>query len=163
MSADMTDPKPNNAASQVSERKSGASEPSSGQPPTGAPKKFMVGQTVCNERNEKGKLCNGHLKQLRTGGEEAKEHLRGSDALYQCQTCGALYAGPPLGHLRDPQKQSRFVQKELAAILQAAGGTLPVFTKPAAGAPKTAATSSAPAQMNRPEPEGLSPTEGKKS
>jgi hypothetical protein len=93
----------------------------------GVPKKIANAQTVCNEKNEKGKLCNGFLKQLRTGGEEAKKHLRGDDVLFKCQTCGALYIGPPLGHVRDPKKQSRFVEKELMAILQAAGGTLPAF------------------------------------
>ena len=93
----------------------------------GVPKKITNAQTVCNEKNEKGKLCNGFLKQLRTGGEEAKKHLRGDDVLFKCQTCGALYIGPPLGHVRDPKKQSRFVEKELMAILQAAGGTLPAF------------------------------------
>ncbi len=100
----------------------------------GVPKKIVNAQTVCNERNEKGKLCNGHLKQLRTGGEESEEHLRGDDVLFKCQTCGALYMGPPLGHVRDPRKQQRFVQKELTALLQAAGGTLPAFTKSATGA-----------------------------
>ncbi|HVG32925.1 MAG TPA: hypothetical protein VM911_07590 [Pyrinomonadaceae bacterium] len=93
----------------------------------GVPKKITNAQTVCNEKNEKGKLCNGHLKQLRTGGEEADKHLRGDDVMFKCQTCGALYMGPPLGHVRDPKKQSRFVEKELMAILQAAGGTLPAF------------------------------------
>jgi len=131
-------------------------------------------QTVCNEKNEKGKLCNGHLKQLHTAGEPAKIHLRGADVLFKCQTCGALYMGPPLGHVRDPYKQQRFVEAELAALLQAAGGTLPVIKKndkgvyvmvetsveesappakaakpvasaPAAAATKPAATASAPA------------------
>lgn len=37
--------------------------------------------------------------------------------------------GPPLGHVRDPYKQSRFVEAELSALLQAAGGTLPVIKK----------------------------------
>ena len=37
--------------------------------------------------------------------------------------------GPPLGHVRDPYKQSRFVEAELQALLQAAGGTLPVIKK----------------------------------
>ncbi|MGI8567346.1 MAG: hypothetical protein ACR2LZ_12785, partial [Pyrinomonadaceae bacterium] len=69
----------------------------------GVPKKIVNAQTVCNERNEKGKLCNGHLKQLRTGGEEAEEHLRGDEVLFKCQTCGTLYMGPPLGHVRDPR------------------------------------------------------------
>src|SRR3954451_14582494 len=93
------------------------------------PKRITNAQTVCNERNEKGKLCNGHLKQLGTAGEPAQIHLRGDDVLFKCQTCGTLYMGPPLGHVRDPHKQSRFVEAELSALLQAAGGTLPVIKK----------------------------------
>lgn len=93
------------------------------------PKWIVNAQTVCNEKNEKGKLCNGHLKQLRTAGEPAVIHLRGDDVLSKCQTCGTLYMGPPLGHVRDPNKQSRFVEAELTALLQAAGGTLPVIKK----------------------------------
>ena len=94
---------------------------------TAVPKRITNAQTVCNEKNEKGKLCNGHLKQLRTAGEPALIHLRGDDVLFKCQTCGVLYMGPPLGHVRDPNKQVRFVEAELTALLQAAGGTLPVF------------------------------------
>jgi hypothetical protein len=93
------------------------------------PKRITNAQTVCNERNEKNKLCNGHLKQLRTGGEASEVHLRGDDVLYKCSLCGTLYMGPPLGHVRDPQKQHRFVEAELTALLQAAGGTLPVIEK----------------------------------
>lgn len=93
------------------------------------PKRITNAQTVCNEKNEKGKPCWGHLKQLRTAGEAAEIHLRGDDVLYKCQTCGTLYMGPPLGHVRDPYKQSRFVEAELQALLQAAGGTLPVIKK----------------------------------
>jgi hypothetical protein len=93
------------------------------------PKRIVNAQTVCNEKNEKGKLCNGHLKQLRTAGEASEIHLRGDDVLSKCQTCGTFYMGPPLGHVRDPNKQSRFVENELSALLQAAGGTLPVVKK----------------------------------
>jgi hypothetical protein len=93
------------------------------------PKRITNAQTVCNEKNEKGKLCNGHLKQLKTAGEPAQVHLRGDDVLFKCQTCGTLYMGPPLGHVRDPHKQVRFVEAELSALLQAAGGTLPVIKK----------------------------------
>jgi hypothetical protein len=93
------------------------------------PKRITNAQTVCNEKNEKGKLCNGHLKQLRTAGEPAQVHLRGDDVLFKCHTCGTLYMGPPLGHVRDPNKQVRFVEAELTALLQAAGGTLPVIKK----------------------------------
>lgn len=99
-----------------------------------APKPITNAQTVCNEKNAKGKLCNGFLKQINTGGQEAAKHLRGDDVLFKCQTCGTLYMGPPLGHLRDPEKMPRVVQKELTAILQAAGGTLPAFTKSETGA-----------------------------
>src|SRR5713226_1987118 len=97
--------------------------------PAPVPKRITNAQTVCNEKNEKGKLCNGHLKQLRTAGELAEVHLRGDDVLSKCQTCGTFYMGPPLGHVRDPQKQSRFVEAELTALLQAAGGTMPVIKK----------------------------------
>jgi len=93
------------------------------------PKRITNAQTVCNEKNEKGKPCWGHLKQLRTAGEPAEIHLRGDDVLFKCQACGTLYMGPPLGHVRDPYKQSRFVEAELQALLQAAGGTLPVIKK----------------------------------
>ena len=39
------------------------------------PKRITNAQTVCNEKNEKGKLCNGHLKQLRTAGEARRDSL----------------------------------------------------------------------------------------
>jgi hypothetical protein len=123
------------------------------------PKRITNAQTVCNEKNAKGKLCNGHLKQLRTAGEPAKVHLRGDDVLSKCQTCGTLYMGPPLGHVRDPNKQSRFVEAELSALLQAAGGSLPVVKQdergvfimettahtPEAAKPATAPAAQAPA------------------
>lgn len=102
--------------------------------PAAAPKPIVNAQTVCNELNEKKKLCNGHLKQLSTGGQGAEKHLRGDDALFKCQTCGTIYMGPPLGHLRDPDKQSRFVERELTALLLAAGGTMPVIVKNDKGA-----------------------------
>jgi len=111
-----------------------SSEPASTTPATTpVPKRITNAQTVCNEKNAKGKLCNGHLKQLRTAGEAAEIHLRGDDVLFKCQTCGTFYMGPPLGHVRDPNKQSRFVEAELSALLQAAGGTLPVVKKDARG------------------------------
>ncbi|HSD47005.1 MAG TPA: hypothetical protein VLB87_10285 [Pyrinomonadaceae bacterium] len=146
---------------------------------TTVPKRITNAQTVCNEKNEKGKLCNGHLKQLRTAGEPAQVHLRGDDVLFKCQTCGTLYMGPPLGHVRDPNKQVRFVEAELTALLQAAGGTLPVIKKdeqrgvfvmvetavgdhgahaakpapaPKAAAPAAAPTAAAPAAPAAPKP-----------
>ena len=123
------------------------------------PKRITNAQTVCNEKNEKGKPCWGHLKQLKTAGEPAEIHLRGDDVLFKCQTCGTYYMGPPQGHVRDPQKQSRFVEAELTALLQAAGGTLPVIKKDARGvfvmettahAPATAAPAAKPAAVAAP-------------
>src|SRR5205085_2319685 len=93
------------------------------------PKRITNTQTVCNEKNEKGKPCSGHLKQWRTAGEPSEIHLRGDDVLFKCHACGTLYMGPPQGHVRDPYKQVRFVEAELQALLQAAGGTLPVIKK----------------------------------
>jgi len=109
------------------------------------PKRITNAQTVCNEKNAKGKLCNGHLKQLRTAGEASEVHLRGDDVLSKCQTCGTYYMGPPLGHVRDPNKQSRFVEAELSALLQAAGGSLPVVKKDARGVFIMETTGHAPA------------------
>src|SRR5829696_7745217 len=95
----------------------------------GIPKRFVPGQTVCDEKNEKGKLCNGHLKEVNTQ-HPSRVFLRGDDTLHRCQACGALYMGPPMGHVRDTSKQTRYVERDLAAILQAAGGTLPAYEYP---------------------------------
>jgi hypothetical protein len=136
-----------------------APEASSSEPITSTapvPKRITNAQTVCNEKTAKGKLCNGHLKQLRTAGEPSEVHLRGDDVLSKCQTCGVLYMGPPLGHVRDPNKQHRFVEAELSALLQAAGGSLPVIKKDARGVfvmettghtPEAAKPATAPAQQ----------------
>src|SRR5216110_1593181 len=113
----------------TSSEASSSEQPSATPAAAPVPKRITNAQTVCNEKNAKGKLCNGHLKQLRTAGEPAEIHLRGDDVLFKCQTCGTLYMGPPLGHVRDPYKQSRFVEAELSALLQAAGGTLPIVKK----------------------------------
>lgn len=122
----------------------------------GVPKRFMPGQTVCNEKNEKGKLCNGHLKEVNTQ-HPSRVFLRGDDTLHRCQACGALYMGPPMGHVRDASKQTRYVERDLAAILRAAGGTLPAYEYPTPAwrgepapkriaAAKPAATPKAPAK-----------------
>lgn len=135
--------------------------------PPSVPKRITNAQTVCNERNEKNKLCNGHLKQLKTAGELSDVHLRGDDVLFKCQICGTLYMGPPLGHVRDPEKQSRFVEAELAALLQAAGGTMPVIKKndrgvyvivePEGAAPAHGAPAAKPAAKTEAKPAAATP------
>ena len=133
----------------------------------GKPKRFAPGQTVCNEKNEKGKLCNGHLKEVNTQ-HPSRAFLRGDDTLYRCQACGALYMGPPMGHVRDPRKQTRYIERDLAAILQAAGGTLPAYEYPTPawrGEPKpkrVAAPKPAPAKAPAAAaPEGETPEQKK--
>ncbi len=133
----------------------------------GKPRRLVAGQTVCNQKNEKGKLCNGHIKELNTQ-HPSEVHLRGDDVLYRCQACGALYMGPPMGHVRDPRKQRRYVERDLAAILQAAGGTLPAYQYPTASwrdappprppKPKPAAESSPAADRHRPAAEAQAAT-----
>ncbi|HLM56843.1 MAG TPA: hypothetical protein VK422_12065 [Pyrinomonadaceae bacterium] len=138
----------------------------------GQPRRLVAAQTVCNEKNEKGKLCNGHIKQLNTQ-HPSEVHLRGDDTLYRCQACGALYMGPPLGHVRDTRRQRRYVERDLAAILQAAGGTLPAYQYPTPGwrdappprpakakaaAPPAAASSSPSADRHRPAAEAQAAT-----
>ena len=126
----------------------------------GRPKRFLPGQTVCNEKNEKGKLCNGHLKEVNTQ-HPSRVFLRGDDTLHRCQACGALYMGPPMGHVRDASKQTRYVERDLAAILRAAGGTLPAYEYPTPAwrgepkpkriaAPKSAAAAAKPAPPPKP-------------
>ena len=126
----------------------------------GVPKRFMPGQTVCNEKNEKGKLCNGHLKEVNTQ-HPSRVFLRGDDTLHRCQACGALYMGPPMGHVRDASKQTRYVERDLAAILSAAGGTLPAYEYPTPAwrgepkpkriaAPKPAVAAAQPAAAAKP-------------
>ena len=133
----------------------------------GIPKRLATGQTVCNEKNEKGKLCNGHLKQLNTQ-HPSQVFLRGDDTLYRCQACGALYMGPPMGHVRDTSKQARYVERDLAAILRAAGGTLPVYEYPTPawrGEPKpkriVAAKPAAATKSAAAAPEGETPEQKK--
>lgn len=52
-----------------------ASTEQSTSPLTHAPKRIAIAQTVCNERNAKGKPCHGFLKQMHTGGQSSQEHL----------------------------------------------------------------------------------------
>lgn len=125
MSSEATEAKP--PASPGAVAKQAPTEQQQSRP--GKPRQIATGQTVCNEKNEKGKLCNGHLKEVDTRHPSAV-YLRGDDVLHRCQACGALYMGPPMGHVRDARRQQRYVERDLAAILQAAGGTLPAYDYP---------------------------------
>jgi len=84
----MADTVPNAAAQNVVAE---AAEPA-------APPKIKVRkhkQRACDEKNEKGKLCAGHLKRWYTYPQEF-EALVGSQAeIYRCEFCKTLYRPDP--------------------------------------------------------------------
>jgi hypothetical protein len=46
---------------------------------------------ACNEKNEKGKLCAGHLKRWYFFGEEVKKQFGENAEIYRCERCKTLY------------------------------------------------------------------------
>jgi len=85
--------------------------------PPPATKQMKPGQTVCNQRDEKGKLCAGPLKRLPKDGYRSKEEIEGAEIIYRCGKCLTIYQGPPTGHLRDP-KMTRFIESVPPDIVQ---------------------------------------------
>jgi len=81
--------------------------------------KVRPGQRACNEKNEKGKLCNGHLKRwfYKTDVKEKAcgdvAQALGPDAeLYRCEFCKTLY----LPHPEDPRGQNVAGQGQLSVF-----------------------------------------------
>jgi len=46
-------------------------------------------QRACNEKNEKGKLCAGHLKRWYDASAELKKQY--GEELYRCEHCHTIY------------------------------------------------------------------------
>jgi hypothetical protein len=46
---------------------------------------------ACDEKNEKGKLCAGHLKRFYFFGDEVKQKLGADAEIYRCEHCKTLY------------------------------------------------------------------------
>ena len=46
---------------------------------------------ACNEKDEKGKLCAGHLKRWYFFGDEVKQKFGANVELYRCEHCKTLY------------------------------------------------------------------------
>jgi hypothetical protein len=44
---------------------------------------------ACNEKDEKGKICAGHLKRWYFAGDEIKREF--GDEIYRCEHCRTLY------------------------------------------------------------------------
>ena len=49
------------------------------------------GQRACNEKDEKGKACVGHLKRWAAPTAEAIQAAGGSKELYRCERCYTIY------------------------------------------------------------------------
>lgn len=47
---------------------------------------------ACNEKDEKGKLCTGHLKRWFGYSDEVKKLLGDNPEVYRCEHCKTLYA-----------------------------------------------------------------------
>jgi hypothetical protein len=82
-----------------------------------APRELKQGQTVCNRKDEKGKLCAGPLKRQPRADYRSQAELEGQPGIYRCGHCYMLYTGPPLGYLRDPEME-RFVLTEPPDVVQ---------------------------------------------
>ncbi len=52
-------------------------------------------QRACDEKNEKGKLCCGHLKRWYTYPEEMAKLLGKKAEIYRCEFCHTLYKPDP--------------------------------------------------------------------
>jgi len=58
-------------------------------------KQRVLRQRACNEKNEKGKLCVGHLKRWYFFGEEVKQKFGPDVEIYRCEHCRTLYLPNP--------------------------------------------------------------------
>ncbi|MBI3934174.1 MAG: hypothetical protein HY316_05750 [Acidobacteria bacterium] len=52
-------------------------------------------QRACNEKNEKGKLCAGHLKRWYGFGDDIKKQYGANVEIYRCEHCHTLYLPAP--------------------------------------------------------------------
>ncbi len=58
-------------------------------------KRRMLRMRACNEKNDKGKLCAGHLKRWFGYGPEVVERFGKDAEIYRCEHCKTLYLPNP--------------------------------------------------------------------
>lgn len=63
-------------------------------------KRRMLRMRACNEKDEKGKICAGHLKRWYFAGPEVAEALGKDAEIYRCENCKTLYLPNPEEHPR---------------------------------------------------------------
>ena len=56
-------------------------------------KRRLLKMRACNEKNEKGQLCCGHLKRWFGYGDEVRQAC--GDEVYRCERCKTLYLPNP--------------------------------------------------------------------
>jgi hypothetical protein len=54
-------------------------------------KRRTLHMRACNEKDEKGKLCCGHLKRWYGFGEEVRSQFGADAEVYRCEHCKTLY------------------------------------------------------------------------
>jgi hypothetical protein len=55
----------------------------------------LLRQRACNEKDEKGKLCAGHLKRWYFFGDEVRRRFGDDAEIYRCEHCKTLYLPNP--------------------------------------------------------------------
>jgi hypothetical protein len=58
-------------------------------------KEKKPGQRACDEKDDKGKLCVGHLKRWSTPSEDVIEAVGRDADIYRCERCKTLYRPVP--------------------------------------------------------------------
>jgi hypothetical protein len=54
-------------------------------------KQLALRMRACNEKDEKGKVCAGHLKRWYFFGDEVKQKFGAEAEIYRCENCKTLY------------------------------------------------------------------------
>lgn len=55
----------------------------------------LLKQRACNEKNDKGKICAGHLKRWFHYGAEIEARFGSNAELYRCEKCKTIYLPHP--------------------------------------------------------------------
>ena len=58
-------------------------------------KRRMLRMRACNEKNDKGKLCSGHLKRWYFFGADVAAQFGKDAEIYRCENCKTLYLPNP--------------------------------------------------------------------
>jgi hypothetical protein len=83
----------------LAEETTAATTPSTPEPEAKNPPKIKtrkLKQRACDEKNEKGKLCAGHLKRWFEYPAEIEAFIGKGTEIYRCEFCQTLYRPDPL-------------------------------------------------------------------